>query len=206
MDGGPTCEHKSLATHRTLKTFINWLVVEPYPSEKWWSEFVSWDYDIPNRWKNNPNVPNHQRENFDVEIHERSIMTTGAPSEINYSNGSNRGTASTCRRYPLLIRWNCKNNLYKWWNLSLPCGFRTQKWKFVFSELQFSWGKKLNSREIGGFPKFSEKPCLSERHTCGCLRNLEPENPKVHELVTSPLACCCSPIVYVTGLWLASLK
>ena len=21
---------------------------------------VSWDYDIPNIWKNNPNVPNHQ--------------------------------------------------------------------------------------------------------------------------------------------------
>ena len=26
-------------------------MVEPYPSEKWWSEFVSWDDDIPNRWK-----------------------------------------------------------------------------------------------------------------------------------------------------------
>ena len=25
----------------------NWLVVEPYPSEKWWSEFVSWDDEIP---------------------------------------------------------------------------------------------------------------------------------------------------------------
>ena len=29
-----------------------------HPSEK--SEFVSWDDDIPNTWKNNPNVPNHQ--------------------------------------------------------------------------------------------------------------------------------------------------
>jgi hypothetical protein len=85
-------------------------------------------------------------------------MTTGAPSEINYSNGSNRGTASTCRRYPLLIRWNCKNNLYKWWNLSLPCGFRTQKWKFVFSDLQFLWSKKLNSREIGGSLNFQRNP------------------------------------------------
>jgi hypothetical protein len=28
------------------------------PSEKY--EFVSWDYDISNIWKNNPNVPNHQ--------------------------------------------------------------------------------------------------------------------------------------------------
>jgi hypothetical protein len=27
-------------------------VVEPYPSEKY--EFVSWGYDIPNIWKNNP--------------------------------------------------------------------------------------------------------------------------------------------------------
>jgi hypothetical protein len=29
-----------------------------YPSEKY--EFVSWDDDIPNIWKKNPNVPNHQ--------------------------------------------------------------------------------------------------------------------------------------------------
>jgi hypothetical protein len=27
-----------------------WLVVEPYPSEKY--DFVSWDGDIPNIWKN----------------------------------------------------------------------------------------------------------------------------------------------------------
>jgi len=25
-------------------------------------EFVGWDDDIPNIWKNNPNVPNHQPE------------------------------------------------------------------------------------------------------------------------------------------------
>ena len=25
-------------------------------------EFVRWDDDIPNIWKNNPNVPNHQPE------------------------------------------------------------------------------------------------------------------------------------------------
>jgi len=29
---------------------IYWLVVEPYPSEKY--EFVSWDDEIPNIWKN----------------------------------------------------------------------------------------------------------------------------------------------------------
>ena len=33
----------------------NWLVVDLYPSEKY--EFVSWDDEIPNIWKN---VPNHQ--------------------------------------------------------------------------------------------------------------------------------------------------
>jgi len=27
-------------------------------------EFVSWDDDIPNKWKNNPNVPNHQPDNY----------------------------------------------------------------------------------------------------------------------------------------------
>jgi len=29
---------------------INWLVVSTYPSEKY--DFVSWDDDIPNVWKN----------------------------------------------------------------------------------------------------------------------------------------------------------
>jgi hypothetical protein len=33
-----------------------------YPSETY--EFVSWDDDIPNIWKNNPNVPNHQADYF----------------------------------------------------------------------------------------------------------------------------------------------
>ena len=37
----------------------NWLVVEPYPSEKY--EFVSWDDEIPNIWKKNPN---HQPDYF----------------------------------------------------------------------------------------------------------------------------------------------
>jgi len=35
----------------------NWLVVSTYP-EKY--ELVSWDDEIPNIWKNHPNVPNHQ--------------------------------------------------------------------------------------------------------------------------------------------------
>jgi hypothetical protein len=39
--------------------YHNWLVVwTPLSSEKY--EFVSWDDEIPNIWKNNPNVPNHQ--------------------------------------------------------------------------------------------------------------------------------------------------
>ena len=39
-----------------------WLVVEPYPSEKY--EFVSWDDDIPNIWKKK--VPNHQPDFYYV--------------------------------------------------------------------------------------------------------------------------------------------
>ena len=38
--------------------YIYWLVVSTYPSEKY--EFVSWDYEIPNIWKNKIHVPNHQ--------------------------------------------------------------------------------------------------------------------------------------------------
>jgi len=34
-----------------------WLVVATYPSEKY--DFVRWDYEIPNIWRN---VPNHQPE------------------------------------------------------------------------------------------------------------------------------------------------
>ena len=29
-------------------------------------EFVSWDDDIPNLWKNNPNVPNHQPDSIGI--------------------------------------------------------------------------------------------------------------------------------------------
>ena len=45
----------------------NYLVGGFNPSEKY--DFVSWDDDIPNIWKNNPNVPNHQP---DMEIDEAS--------------------------------------------------------------------------------------------------------------------------------------
>ena len=38
-----------------------WLVVEPYPSEKY--EFVNRDDDIPNIWENKSHVPNHQPGN-----------------------------------------------------------------------------------------------------------------------------------------------
>ena len=37
---------------------VIWLVVD-LPLRKM-MEFVSWDDDIPNIWKNNSNVPNHQ--------------------------------------------------------------------------------------------------------------------------------------------------
>jgi hypothetical protein len=34
------------------------MVVSTYPSEKY--DFVSWDYEIANIWKNKVHVPNHQ--------------------------------------------------------------------------------------------------------------------------------------------------
>ena len=33
-------------------------MVEPYPPEKY--DFVSWEFELPNIWKNNSHVPNHQ--------------------------------------------------------------------------------------------------------------------------------------------------
>ena len=35
----------------------SWLVVSTYPSEKY--DFVSWDDEMHNIWKDDPNVPNH---------------------------------------------------------------------------------------------------------------------------------------------------
>ena len=32
-----------------MQRIVSWLVVEPYPSEKY--EFVSCDHEIPNMWK-----------------------------------------------------------------------------------------------------------------------------------------------------------
>ena len=43
---------------------ISWLVVEPYPSEKY--DFVSWDDKIPNIWKNKIHVPKHQQDMDDI--------------------------------------------------------------------------------------------------------------------------------------------
>ena len=34
-----------------------------------WKLLVSWDDDIPNIWKNNPNVPNHQPDNNNNNFH-----------------------------------------------------------------------------------------------------------------------------------------
>ena len=51
----------------------NWLVVEPYPSEKY--ESVSWDDEIPNIWRNDPNVPNHQPGNISGYLEIRPLAS-----------------------------------------------------------------------------------------------------------------------------------
>jgi len=53
----------------------NWLVVFRHPSEKY--EFVSWDDDIPNRWKNRIHVPNHQPESIEPEKTINHVLTNG---------------------------------------------------------------------------------------------------------------------------------
>jgi hypothetical protein len=63
------------------------LVVEPYPSEKY--EFVSWDYDIPNLWKNEIHVPNHQPVNivsiiFHIFQHSRTWNMLGICGNSSY--------------------------------------------------------------------------------------------------------------------------
>ena len=47
---------QKIETFSRCPTFPGWWLT--YPSEKY--DFVSWDDDIPNIWKNDPNVPNHQ--------------------------------------------------------------------------------------------------------------------------------------------------
>ena len=58
-----------------------------YPSEKY--DFVSWDDDIPNRWKNKIHVPNHQpgtvwiyRDNHDTQISHAHLQ----PTSVIYTN------------------------------------------------------------------------------------------------------------------------
>jgi hypothetical protein len=41
-------------------TITGWWLA--YPSEKY--DFVSWDDDMPNIWKNKIHVPNHQPDNY----------------------------------------------------------------------------------------------------------------------------------------------
>ena len=56
--------------HRTI-----WLVVSTYPSEKWWSEFVSWDDEIPNWMESHEiHVPNHQADRY-LEDHPTDRLT-----------------------------------------------------------------------------------------------------------------------------------
>jgi len=39
---------------------------------------VNWDYDIPNIWKNNPNVPNHQPAIFPALHYSLTLMKVAA--------------------------------------------------------------------------------------------------------------------------------
>jgi hypothetical protein len=52
-----------------------WLVVEPYPSEKY--DFVSWDDKIRNRWNNKIHDPNHQPVPYYplVQVYESTMST-----------------------------------------------------------------------------------------------------------------------------------
>ena len=47
-----------LAGNSSKQNLHDWLVVLSYPSEKYAK--VSWDDELPNRWKVIKNVPNHQ--------------------------------------------------------------------------------------------------------------------------------------------------
>ena len=47
--------------------YIYWLVVFRHPSEKWWSQFVSWDYySIPNSNVKIKKIPNHQSDQLQL--------------------------------------------------------------------------------------------------------------------------------------------
>ena len=43
---------------KNIQKWSGWWFWQSYHLEKY--EFVNWDYDIPNRWKNQIHVPNHQ--------------------------------------------------------------------------------------------------------------------------------------------------
>jgi hypothetical protein len=58
--------------HQSLATINNWLVVStPLKNMK-----VSWDYEIPNRWKNKIHGPNHQPA---LLIHDDQVLSHCIP-------------------------------------------------------------------------------------------------------------------------------
>ena len=56
-----------------------WLVVEPPTSLKNYGVSNSWDDEIPNIWKNNPNVPKHQPDYISADI---VVQTSKISQEI----------------------------------------------------------------------------------------------------------------------------
>jgi hypothetical protein len=69
----------------------HWLVVEPYPSEKY--HFVSWDDDIPNIWENKKCSKPPTRLIIEGGFHgDLSVMIDTTPSQKSTMEPKNSGT------------------------------------------------------------------------------------------------------------------
>ena len=100
--------------------YIYWLVVSTYPSEKY--EFVSWDDDIPNIWKNK-NVPNHQpvEDGRLIITHMRTMVLVYLPTKLGHLWGKCWDSYSIHGAYGLMMingswRLMIMNN-NSWWTL-----------------------------------------------------------------------------------------
>ena len=74
----------------------------PYPSEKWWSEFVSWDDDIPNIWKKH--VPNHQPDSY-VRCWMFNISLKGWNVRFLWANPAEQSQTLGCTLVLLVCLW-----------------------------------------------------------------------------------------------------
>ena len=92
-----------------------------HPSEKY--EFVSWDDDIPNIWKNNLNVPNHQPdENFTSIFSVLFLFAVGRCGRDTIGDDRSWETDNMLAAAQTRCEHTCTDTTWQSWKLYSQCG------------------------------------------------------------------------------------